>query len=328
MKRNWFFLCSLLTIQAWQLLHAQVIIQDPAWQSAARQELEVWQDATHFLVIGDWGRNGADHQQQVADRMGELASKFTNRIIISTGDNFYPQGVISDKDPLFFYSFENIYKAFSLQVDWYLILGNHDYMANPDAQVQYSNISRRWKMPGRYYSKYFRIPGSQQKILIAFIDTNPLIPDFYSNELYGPNVKTQDTTRQKQWMDKVLADTSVPVAWKFVVGHHPMYSAGGRTENYDTRAIRATLKPMLDKHAVNAYISGHEHNLQYLKPAGRTHHFVSGSGSETTPVKAIPEAKMAAASYGFMVFSVREKHTLVQVIDHTGIVLYKTTLTQ
>jgi hypothetical protein len=40
--------------------------------------------------IGDWGRRGADHQQEVADSMAEYALAHPPEFVISTGDNFYP----------------------------------------------------------------------------------------------------------------------------------------------------------------------------------------------------------------------------------------------
>jgi hypothetical protein len=129
-------------------------------------------------------------------------------------------------------------------------------------------------------------------------------------------------------MEEVLSNKKESFAWKIVVGHHPMYTAGGRTDNYDTKAIRNTLKPVLDKYEIDAYISGHEHSLQYLKPAGKTHHFISGAGSERTPVKPIPEAKFAASQYGFMIFSVKENNCLIQVIDVNGNVIYRSSITK
>lgn len=277
-----------------------------------------------FLAIGDWGRNGADHQLHVARTMGKWATEHPNQFIISTGDNFYPSGVISEHDPLFHYSFENVYTDFSLQWDWYPILGNHDYKSDPDAQVRYSNISRRWKMPARYYSREFSM-GEDGKVLILFIDTNPMIPEFYENSEYGPHVAGQHPEQQLEWINHTLASADADVRWKIVVGHHPMYTAGPRTTNYDTLAIRKVLEDTLEKHNVNIYLSGHDHSLQHLRSSGHTHHLISGSGSEVTPVKTgIPYSRFEAADYGFMYFSVAKEKLNVKVINYEGKLLYET----
>lgn len=303
----------------------QVLITDSATQSYRGNLLIKNPFALNFIAMGDWGRNGADHQKQVAAQMGKTATEVRAQFIIATGDNFYPSGVISEYDPLFKYSFEDIYTDFSLQWDWYLVLGNHDYKSNPDAQVAYSKISRRWQMPARYYSKKFSINGdTTQQVLIAFIDTNPLIPEFYQNAEYGPNVRSQDSTKQKNWLKKTLSDSSPNIKWKIVVGHHPMFTGGSRTEGYDTKAIRNSLKPVFDKYNVDVYLSGHEHSLQYIKPAGKTHHFISGAASEKTPVKVIPGSKMVASDYGFMLFSVNTDQLLMQTINDRGEIIYST----
>jgi 3',5'-cyclic AMP phosphodiesterase CpdA len=94
-------------------------------------------------------------------------------------------------------------------------------------------------------------------------------------------VISQDSTAQKKWLDKVLSTNSPKVKWKLVVGHHPLFTATEkRRESYDTKAVRASLKSVLDKHQVDAYICGHDHDLQHLLPPGKTHYFVSGSASE------------------------------------------------
>ena len=304
---------------------AQVLIKDSAYyvEPAA---LSVIPGALNFIAMGDWGRNGADHQKEVATQMGKTASEINAQFVIATGDNFYPSGVISQWDPLFKYSFEDIYTAFSLQWDWYLVLGNHDYKSNPDAQVAYSKISRRWKMPARYYSRLISMPGDTgSKILILFIDTNPLIPEFYSNIEYGPNVKTQDSTKQKKWIEKQLSVKSANIKWKIVVGHHPMFTSGSRTDGYDTKAIRNSLKSLFDKYGVDVYLAGHEHSLQHLVK-GKTQHFISGAASEKTPVHLIPESKMAASEYGFMVFSVSKDKLAVNTVDYTGKIIYTTSI--
>ncbi|MFD2966043.1 purple acid phosphatase family protein [Sphingobacterium bambusae] len=277
----------------------------------------------HFVAIGDWGRNGADHQVQVAQQMGKWTANHPNDFIISTGDNFYPSGVISEHDPLWHYSFENVYTDFSLQWDWYPILGNHDYKSDPDAQVRYSAISRRWKMPARYYSKTFKL-REQGEVLMAFIDTNPLIPEFYKNSEYGPHVAGQQPEKQLAWLDKLLTDSSAQ--WKIVVGHHPIYTAGPRTENYDTLAVRKVLEPILQKHEIPVYLSGHEHSMQHLKVSDKSfQQFISGSGSEVTPVKkGLAYSRFEASSYGFMYFAINKTQLSVQCIDHEGSVVYQT----
>lgn len=306
-------------------LQAQVLLKTQAEATPPTKTLAKDASSLNFIAMGDWGRNGADHQKQVAQQMGITAADVKAQFIISTGDNFYPSGVISEYDPLFKYSFEDIYTAFSLQWDWYPVLGNHDYKSNPDAQVAYSKISRRWKMPARYYAKKFPINGDQNnQVLIAFIDTNPLIPEFYKNSEYGPNVKGQDTTQQKRWLAKVLSDEDPSIRWKIVVGHHPMYTGGSRTDGYDTKAIRSSLKPVLERYGVDVYLTGHEHSLQYIKPTGKTHHFISGAASEKTPVKLIDDAQMVASVYGFMLFSVGKDLIRVQTINDEGEIIYNT----
>ncbi len=306
---------------------AQVFLKNPSLTSKPSKTILKLDSAIHFIAMGDWGRNGADHQKQVAAQMGKTATDTKAQFVIATGDNFYPSGVISDQDPLFKYSFEDIYTAFSLQWDWYPVLGNHDYKSNPDAQVAYSKISRRWKMPARYYAKKFAINGdTAQQVLIAFIDTNPLIPEFYNNSEYGPNVKGQDTTAQKRWLEKLLSEPSPAIKWRIIVAHHPMYTGGSRTEGYDTKAIRNSLKSTLEKYGVDVYLAGHEHSLQHIKPQGITHHFISGSASEKTPVRLIDGSEMAASAYGFMLFSVSKNKLQVQTINDEGNIIYTTLL--
>lgn len=280
--------------------------------------------AVNFILMGDWGRNGADHQKQVARQMGVTATETSVDFIVAAGDNFYPEGVVSEYDPLWKYSFEDIYTDFSLQWDWYPVLGNHDYGSNPQAQVNYSRISRRWQMPARYYSKLINVGNDGSQMLIAFVDTTPLIKGYYRGD--GHQVHDQDSTAQKKWLEETLRSTPPTVKWKLVVGHHPMYTGGSRTENHDTRSIRQSLQPMFEKYKVDAYLAGHEHSLQYMVATDGVHHFISGAASERTPARMLPISKFAQSQYGFMLFSVYTNLIRVQVIDYEGALIYTTEL--
>ena len=46
------------------------------------------------------------------------------------------------------------------------VLGNHDYTLDPDAQVNYSYISKRWYMPRRYYDTSIVI-GHDSMLLVC-----------------------------------------------------------------------------------------------------------------------------------------------------------------
>jgi predicted MPP superfamily phosphohydrolase len=208
--------------------------------------------ALYFIIVGDWGRNGQADQQRVANWMGVAANQVNAKFVISTGDNFYCCGVASTSDYQWISSFENIYRSHSLQIPWYTTLGNHDYQGNVEAQVNYTNISQRWKMPARYYSKAIR------NVRFIFTDTSPFVSDYYRSDQYA-DLSQQDTTRQLVWVDSVLQNSREK--WKIVVGHHPVYSLG---EHGSSRDLQRLLMKRMAKGKVDAYIAGHDHSLQSL----------------------------------------------------------------
>jgi hypothetical protein len=285
-------------------------------------EDEVVKKPFKFIVLGDWGRNGEDHQKEVAHEMGVVARKFKPEFIISTGDNFYPNGVRSTRDHNWLASYENIYTAQSLQTDWYVVLGNHDYGGDPQAEIDYTAIDRKWNMPARYYSKTFYINGDTTLgILFVFIDTSPFLSEYYQGN--KTNVQGQDTTAQKIWIEKTLSGAPANIKWKFVFGHHPVYTGGGRMNAVETGEMKKLFKPIFEKYHVNAYICGHDHNLQYIKPPGFTRYFVSGAGSELSKTIIHPDGGVfAKAENGFMTFSVSPNTLQVRVISYKGEKLY------
>lgn len=47
----------------------------------------------------------------------------------------------------------------------------------------------------------------------------------------------------------------------FVAGHYPIYSV---SEHGSFKCLESKLDPLLRKYNVNAYLSGHDHNLQVI----------------------------------------------------------------
>ena len=102
-----------------------------------------------------------------------MAGELEVEAVLALGDIHHFMGVESVNDPLWMTNYELIYSHPELQIPWYPILGNHEYRGNTQAVLDYSNVSRRWQMPARYYSKVFEEDGATLRVV--FIDTTPLM---------------------------------------------------------------------------------------------------------------------------------------------------------
>ncbi len=274
-------------------------------------------EAVNFLVFGDWGRDGFFNQRDVAQQMGLTAEEISSRFVISTGDNFYPSGVRDVDDSKWQSSFERIYTAASLQKPWYVVLGNHDWQGNVDAEIEYSDRSDRWKMPDHYFSEEIEINDST-KALFVFIDTTP-IADAERSRLY-PQSELWDADRQLAWIDSTLANSDD--RWKIVVGHHPVYVASSKYE--DNPELVRRLVPIMERHGVQVYFAGHDHNLQHLRDeAGKINYFVSGAGSLTRGVdRDDTRAFFALRVPGFMAVSLTAETMYVKAMGENGLAYY------
>ena len=312
--------------------HAQNKHYENEYKSGYRgdylKNITVPKDSWNFMVIGDWGRCGEYYQKEVANQLAAASISTNAEFVVSTGDNFYPKGVISVDDPLWKKSYEDVYHHFSLQKDWYIVLGNHDYKVTPQAQIDYTQKSRRWKLPSHYYSLKFPIDGdTMQQIQILFMDTTPLIDKYYSEPEYSPFIITQDTAAQMNWLRTTLADKDPSIKWRIVIGHHPLYTSGKRINSIETLQFRKRMNSLFEKYKVDAYICGHEHQLEYIKPDGCTHHFISGAGSEARDVKGnLAESKFKIADHGFISFSITNEMMKAYFINWEGKILSEQTI--
>lgn len=272
----------------------------------------------NFLVFGDWGRHGEKDQVEVAMQMEIAANAMDSRFIISVGDNFYERGVASTEDPQWQKTFENVYTAPSLQVPWYVALGNHDYLGNCDAQLAYARLSKRWNMPARYFTMTRQIDAATA-VDFFYLDTTPMVRHYWHEPIYREHVRTQDVPKQLAWFKAALAASTAP--WKIVIGHHPIYSGGGPFGHGDTRELIENILPLLKQYQVQAYFNGHDHNLQHLQ-VGTVNLFDSGAGSRARPVFKTRYTRFAEACSGFTTVSLQPDNMTVRLIDYRGKILY------
>lgn len=268
-----------------------------------------------FLVIGDWGRKGLYRQQETADQMAVSARLVQADFIISTGDNFYDAGVESVDDPNWQQSFEQIYKASSLQIPWYCVLGNHDYDGNVQAQIEYSRISSRWNLPAPYYHITKKI--GQEEVLIIFTDTSPFIFEYYLNP--RPAIISQDKVQQLKWLEQTLESSKA--RWKIVVGHHPVYSSS--PFHGDAPELIDAFVPLFKKYKVALYLAGHEHDLQLQKPKGNTYYLVSGAASEIRETDSYAFTEFSSSSNGFALIELDDTALKIEFINDAGQILYR-----
>jgi len=287
----------------------------------------------NFLAVGDWGREGAFHQRDVAIRMGESARELDARFVISVGDNFYENGVTGIDDPAWQKSFESVYDAPSLQIPWHVALGNHDYRGNVQAQLDYTSRSDRWRLPARWYSYREHAPdGATVEFFV--MDTSPLIGMYYLDR--GPRMHVADqkanVPRQLAWLDGALARSSAD--WRIVVGHHPVYSglvsAGPRTGGSAAGQAQqpgslpdmvAQLDPILKRHRVPLYLNGHDHDLQHILH-GATHFVCTGAGSKIAADCSLRGSDFCSLRSGFIAVAANRRRLRVAYRDYTGAELH------
>jgi len=274
--------------------------------------------AFNFMIVSDWGWNGYGKQLDVADQMAKTADSTDAKFIATCGDNFQISGVASTQDPLWMTNFENIYRGNSLQVEWFPVFGNHDYKGNTQAEIDYSKISRRWRMTEHYYTFVKKINDSISARFI-FIDTPPLIGEYRNNPAGYPDAVKQDADKEIKWLKDVLANSKEQ--WKLVFGHHPVYSASKKHGN--TQEMIDRVKPLLEQYDAQFYICGHDHDMQHLhERGGKVEYIVTGTGGETRPSSSNELSVFSKSEPGFSVISLKADSLKFCFVGTNGNIIY------
>jgi predicted MPP superfamily phosphohydrolase len=303
LTRYTYALLLLLLILLFPEINAQSIVKKSA------------SDSLKFLVISDFGGQGGEVQRKVGEQLGREASLEKSRFVITCGDNYHQSGISSFRDPRWKTEFEDIYSDNSLMIPWYASLGNHDYNGNPQAQIEYSQISKRWHLPSRYYSHTEKINDTTD-VLFIHLDTSPFITEYRKKDsIY--HISGQDIKMQLGWLDSVLSHSYAH--WKIVIGHHPIYSSVEKRGN--TGELIDQVLPLLEKYNVQIYFCGHEHFMQYLVD-GSVNSFICGSAALTRPASSREDVKFGSDTPGFLSVTVTYNIAQVNFINDKGICIY------
>ena len=271
------------------------------------------------FVLGDWGwadpdmeqkyplvRRNADLQRSVAKAMAARAAQAPIAAVLTTGDNFYPNGVRSADDPRWRTSFEEVYVAPALQVPWVAALGNHDHDVTAQAELDYAARSKgRWVMPARYYAHHF--PAADVRVLV--LDACSL-SDRWNREFF--TVKGQaEAAAQWRWLEAELAK---PARWKVVVGHLPLKDHGfhPKEPEYVQRLV-----PLLERHRVQLYLNGHNHHAEFLREKGVAY-VTCGNGADLYPILEEKASEFIGAYPGFTELEFGAEALRVRFLDAEG----------
>jgi hypothetical protein len=289
-----------------------------ACRQTEQQTAGVFRDY-NFIVANDLGRNGYYDQKSIAEQMGLYTEKEDIEFVAAVGDTHHFDGIASTSDPLWLTNFEWIYSHPGLMLDWYPALGNHEYRGNTQACLDYGKISRRWIMPGRYYTMVKEVDDSTT-LRLVFIDTAPLIDKYRKDKESYPDAYKQSMEKQLHFIDSVLGASNE--TWTVVLGHHPVYAYTTKSDSERTD-LQARLDPLLKKHEVDFYFAGHIHNFQHIKQEDSpVHYIVNSSGSLSRPVQKTTGTQFCSDLSGFTICSVSHSTFGVNFIDAKGKVIY------
>ena len=282
-----------------------------------------------FALLGDWGKAG-DQQTAVAQALTSCDAAHPYDFVVSLGDNFYQDGVSSVTDKQWKDTWKDVYSELLAKgTKWMTILGNHDYhkVESPAAELafKYNDI---WTIPDLFFVKYFstcdgsevaadsdraafRASCKSGLVAMVFLDTPILAPgesDAVCASLLtlygGPSGVAAKVSEYWSWTDSTLAslNTDADVSWLLVVGHYPIYTTGHHGDYSRSSEggqwpvavveLKNKLLPLLTRHGVDAYMSGHDHLLAVIRtadgavaPKDEVTQLVSGSGAKLDDVK-------------------------------------------
>jgi len=305
-------------------------------------------------------------QRLVSERMLARQKKLKEegnpaRFIVNVGDNFYPGGIdmhCGQEDHSATSSqFQQIWKAMyreDLQdLEWWSVLGNHDYggvcyIKGWDQQIFFTWNDDKWVMPGQYWRRTVQLANFKADFF--FIDGNihdtgmdedhDLCSKTHNpgshceNEFYpgdGANCAATGPHTQpecQEWFKKLWADNfqwlkaglaASDADWQFVVNHYPA------TYNLGDGPSRVVWAKFLEPMGVDLYISGHTHEQTvYYGPKpdlpdfGKTAWVITGGGGGiTTDQPARPDGD--DDQYGFMEVALSLEWLNITAYSHGGL---------
>lgn len=240
-----------------------------------------------FAVVGDFGTGESD-QYAVAERMCAWREAHPFDLVITTGDNIYPDG-----DPAHFESkfFRPMDCLLSEGVAFRSSLGNHDIMTdNGRGELEEAAFG----IPARNY--VVRRAG------VRFVIAN-------SNDF------------RMRWFRRALKPAEGD-RWTIAVFHHPVYSGG--TEHGATPGLAGELHRLFVAKGVDLVLNGHDHVYSVSrKKEGVTYVVTGGGGARRYGCGSSPDIKLCLSRLHFLYVRAADDRLRVRAVAKSGDVLHR-----
>lgn len=217
-----------------------------------------------LAVVGDAGT--ADHHQQaVADAMAAERARAPFASVLVLGDNVYQNGEPEKFDA----AIRDPYRAlFDGGARFFPVMGNHDVRTRGGEEQR-----AYWGAP-RWYK------ASLGTVDAFALDTTILIPHHQKHAYDDALPQTEALAREMlAWLDAELGRSTARHV--VVYGHHPLYVSTNEEQKVaESARLRELLEPILKKHGVKLYLSGHKHHYERSRPVDGVTHLISGAGGQ------------------------------------------------
>ena len=257
-----------------------------------------------FVALGDTG-SGSARQLALIDRIDRIRPRI--ELVVITGDIAYPNGTPAEVRSRFTIPWSRIHGSIPIL----FTLGNHDVKSKYGTPALDAIT-----LPTNEDGKEDLYESVHRSIRFVCINTE---------------IALDPSSKQYAWLNTTLATAKTP--WTVVFGHRAIYP--GSRSGGDAR-LREHLVPLLEKHGVDLYLSGHDHvymrtfpmqgnqpvdqaqDPNFRTPAGPIH-VVSGGGGKSL-YQIIPQPHLAAAfaKDHVVVFEVTPKQLTARVVNALG----------
>ena len=283
-----------------------------------------------FFAIGDQG-SGHLRQWRVTHAMEAVAERDRRVGFVAVlGDNFYSRGVRGVDDRQWLYKFENVYRGRYLSaLPFFAVLGNHDYLGNPEAEIEYSRQRRgsgRWRMPAHYYAEDYGQVDGHPLLRVVYLDSN----------LTGKELADQTT-----FLEQALTRNRerAPI-WRAIASHHPLHNFGrhGPPEALGTRSAAQAMEAdgenegdaggfvaavlgVVRRLQVDFVLSGHDHDQQIIADGADPVQIVTGAAGQIPYAikRSGPDLRYGASENGFVKIELDPDVMRISVMGPDGV---------